>query len=109
MKNYSKGKPKPDAVFCCQRQDNDACVFGVLKNLKPKRNIGLTGFTNTKVGDLFDPPLTVVKQPAFDIGQTATELLIQMIESKRPVTEFETKILDTELIIRESSLKKVEA
>jgi len=32
-----------------------------------------------------------------------------MIESKRPVVDFETKILDTELIIRESSLKKVEA
>ena len=74
-----------------------------------KKEIGFTGFTNTKVGDLFDPPLTVVKQPAFEIGQTATELLIQMIESKRPVIDFETRILDTELIIRESSLKKVEA
>ena len=103
-----KGKTKPDAVFAASDRITTLC-FRVLKNLKPKRNIGLTGFTNTKVGDLFDPPLTVVKQPAFDIGQTATELLIQMIESKRPVTEFETKILDTELIIRESSLKKVEA
>jgi len=58
------------------------------------------------VGDLFDPPMTVVQQPAFQIGQTAIEMLIQMIESKRPVTQFETKILDTELIIRESSMKK---
>jgi len=103
-----KGKTKPDAVFCASDRITTLC-FGVLKNLKPKRNIGLTGFTNTKVGELFDPPLTVVRQPAFEIGQTATELLIQMIESKRPVVDFETKILDTELIIRESSLKKVEA
>jgi LacI family transcriptional regulator len=103
-----KGKTKPDAVFCASDRITTLC-FGVLKNLKPKRNIGLTGFTNTKVGEFFDPPLTVVRQPAFEIGQTATELLIQMIESKRPVVDFETKILDTELIIRESSLKKVEA
>ncbi len=103
-----KGKTKPDAVFCASDRITTLC-FGVLKNLKPKRNIGLTGFTNTKVGELFDPPLTVVRQPAFEIGQTATELLIQMIESKRPVVDFETRILDTELIIRESSLKKVEA
>jgi len=103
-----KGKTKPDAVFCASDRITTLC-FGVLKKLKPKRNIGLTGFTNTKVGELFDPPLTVVRQPAFEIGQTATELLIQMIESKRPVVDFETKILDTELIIRESSLKKVEA
>ena len=103
-----KGKTKPDAVFCASDRITTLC-FGVLKNLKPKRNIGLTGFTDTKVGEFFDPPLTVVRQPAFEIGQTATELLIQMIESKRPVVDFETKILDTELIIRESSLKKVEA
>jgi LacI family transcriptional regulator, galactose operon repressor len=103
-----KAKPKPDAIFAASDRITTLC-FGVLKKLRPKKEIGLAGFTNTKVGDLFDPPLTVVKQPAFDIGQTATELLIQMIESKRPVTEFETKILDTELIIRESSLKKAEA
>ena len=102
------GKIKPDAVFCASDRITTLC-FGALKKLKPKRNIGLTGFTNTKVGELFDPPLTVVKQPAFEIGQTATELLIQMIESKRPVVDFETRILDTQLIIRESSLKKVEA
>ncbi len=55
------------------------------------KNPGFTGFTNTKAGGLFDPPLTVVGQPAFDTGQMATELLIQMIESKRPVVDFETK------------------
>jgi LacI family transcriptional regulator len=74
--------------------------------MKPGRNISFAGFTNIKVGDLFNPPLTVVRQPAFQIGQVATEMLIQIIESKRPITEYETKILDTELIIRESSLKK---
>jgi LacI family transcriptional regulator len=49
----------------------------------------------------------VIRQPAFEIGQVAIEMLIQIIESKRPITEFETKILETELIIRESSQKKV--
>ncbi len=103
MAELFKGKTKPDAIFTASDRITTLC-FGVIKDLKQK--IGFIGFTNTKVGQLFDPPLTVVKQPAFEIGQTATELLIQMIESKRPVLEFETKILDTELIIRESSLKK---
>lgn len=68
--------------------------------------LGFTGFTNSMVGGLFDPPMTVIKQPAFEMGQTATELLIRMIESKRPVVDFETRVLDTELVIRESSKKK---
>jgi len=80
----------------------------LMKQLKLKKEIAFTGFTNTKLGDLFSPAWTVVRQPAFEMGQTATELLIEMIESKRPVTEFETRVLETELIIRESSLKKSE-
>lgn len=100
-----KGKIKPDAIFTASDRITTLC-FGILKNLKQKKELGFAGFSNSKVGHLFSPSLTVVKQPAFEIGQTATELLIQMIESKRPVTEFQTKILDTELIIRESSLKR---
>lgn len=105
LKELFKGKVKPDAIFAASDRITTLC-FGLLKTMNLNKNLGFTGFTNTKVGGLFDPPLTVVRQPAFDIGQTATELLIQMIESKRPVVDFETKILDTELIIRESSLNK---
>lgn len=99
-----KGKTKPDAIFTASDRVTTVCL-AELKKLKVKKEIGFAGFSNTKVGELFDPPITVVKQPAFEIGQTATELLIQMIESKRAVLEFETKILDTELIIRDSSKK----
>jgi LacI family transcriptional regulator len=100
-----KGKNKPDAIFTAGDRITTVC-FKELKNIKQKVNVGFAGFTNSRVGELFDPPMTVVQQPAFQIGQTATEMLIQMIESKRPVVDFETKILDTELIIRESSMKK---
>ncbi|HVK97657.1 MAG TPA: LacI family DNA-binding transcriptional regulator [Flavisolibacter sp.] len=100
-----KGKGKPDAIFTAGDRLTIVC-FGILKRMKQRKTeLGFTGFTNTKVGDLFSPALTVVKQPAFEIGQTAIELLIEIIESKRPVTEFHKKVLDTHLIIRESSLK----
>jgi LacI family transcriptional regulator len=100
-----KGKTKPDAIFTAGDRITTVC-FKELKNFKQKVHVGFAGFTNSRVGELFDPPMTVVQQPAFQIGQTATEMLIQMIESKRPVVNFETRILDTELIIRESSMKK---
>lgn len=99
-----KSKIKPDAIFTASDRITTVCLE-ILKR-KYKKQIGLIGFTNTNLGDLFLTPLTVIRQPAFEIGQNATELLIQIIESKRPVTEFETRVLDTELIIRESSLKK---
>jgi LacI family transcriptional regulator len=100
-----KSKLKPDAIFTASDRITTMC-FGVMKRMKQKKEVGFIGFTNTNLGDLFSTPLTVIRQPAFEIGQNATELLIQIIESKGPVTEFETRVLETELIIRESSLKK---
>ena len=48
-------------------------------------------------------PLSIVKQPAFEMGELSMQLLLDLIESKRPVTDFETRVLNTELIIREST------
>ena len=100
-----KAKAKPDAIFTAGDRLTISC-FSILKRMKQKKEVGFTGFSNTQVADLFSPALTVIRQPAFDIGQAATELLIQMIESKRPVTEFQNKVLETELVILESSRKK---
>lgn len=99
-----KSKIKPDAIFTAGDRLTIAC-FGILKRMKQKKELGFSGFSNTQVGDLFVPSLTVIRQPAFEIGQSATELLMEMIESKRPVTEFQDKVLETELVIRESSKK----
>jgi LacI family transcriptional regulator len=100
-----KAKVKPDAIFTAGDRLT-IVTFSTLRRMKQKKEVGFTGFTNTQVGDLFSPSLTVVRQPASEIGQIATELLIQMIESKRPITEFETRVLDTSLVIRDSSIKK---
>jgi LacI family transcriptional regulator len=101
-----KGEKKPDAIFTASDRITTVC-FSALRRLKLRKDLGFAGFSNTTVGELFNPPMTVVQQPAFEIGQTAAEMLIQMIESKRPIVDFETKIINTRLIIRESSIRKV--
>jgi LacI family transcriptional regulator len=100
------GKNKPDAIFTAGDRITTVCLAHVRNARKKFSDIAITGFTNTNLADLFSPALTTVRQPAFEIGQVATELLIQMIESKRPVTEFETRVLETELVIRESTKAK---
>lgn len=67
--------------------------------------MGLVGFSNIDLAELIEPPLSVIRQPAFEMGEIATKLLLQIIESKRPVTDFETKVLSTELLIRGSTKK----
>ncbi len=101
-----KLKHKADALFTAGDRLTTTCMQALQKlDKKIPDDIAIIGFTNTNLGELFHPPLSVVRQPAFEIGQVATELLISMIESKRPVTEFENKVLQTEMVIRASSSK----
>lgn len=67
------------------------------------RDIALVGFTNSISADIFNPSLTSVVQPAMEMGQQATEMLVSLIESRRPVTQFEKRVLETQLQIRDSS------
>jgi LacI family transcriptional regulator len=96
---------RPDAIFTASDRITTT-ILGLLHKLRVKipDEIALLGFTNTKLAEVLNPALSAIVQPGFEIGKTAMEMLISLIENKRPVTEFETKVLPTELFIRESSL-----
>lgn len=97
----------PDAILAASDRLTTGCLTEfAAKGMSIPADIAIAGFTNTKLAHLFNPTLTTIQQPAFDMGKTATELLLKMIESKRPVTDFETIVLDTQLAVRDSSKKK---
>jgi LacI family transcriptional regulator len=98
---------RPDAIFTASDRITTT-TLGLLHRLKVKvsEEMALLGFTNTKLADILNPSLSSLVQPGFDIGKAAMEMLINLIESKHPVTEFETKILPTQLSVRDSSKHK---
>jgi LacI family transcriptional regulator len=99
-------KNAPDAILASADKLTINCLRILRsKGLSVPGDMGLIGFSNTDLGEFFDPPLSVIRQPAFEMGETAMSLLLNMVESKRPITDFETKVLSTELIIRESARK----
>lgn len=88
---------KPDAIFISADRISIACVRA-LKNLNfNTKEIAIAGFANSDVVDLLQPPISYVKQKSFEMGQIAIEMLLKLIEAKYPITEFETRVLDTEL------------
>jgi DNA-binding LacI/PurR family transcriptional regulator len=97
----------PDAIFTASDRITIGC-FSILKqkNVKIPDEIALAGFSNFSAPELFCPTLTTVTQPAFEMGKVATELLLKLIESKKPVKDFEKRVLPTGLVIRNSSSKK---
>jgi LacI family transcriptional regulator len=100
-------KDPPEAIVTL----SDKLTIGSLKTIKRRGlkipdDIALVGFSNSDLTELTDPPLTVVRQPALEMGKAATELLLQLIESKRPITEFEKRILSPEFEIMESGRRR---
>ncbi|HKB57053.1 MAG TPA: substrate-binding domain-containing protein, partial [Lacunisphaera sp.] len=91
----------PTALFVC----NGLMTAGALEaiaahGLKIPKQVAIVGFDDLPLADVFNPPLTVVRQPAYEVGKYAAELLLKRIEdAKRPATSLK---LMPELIIRNS-------
>lgn len=97
---------RPDAIFA----SSDKLTIGSLRILKKHKisipdQIGLIGFSNGDLTDLLDPPLSVVRQPAFEMGRTAMSRLLDLVEATQPIAQYQTQTLSTELIIRNSTRK----
>ncbi|MFN3664740.1 MAG: substrate-binding domain-containing protein, partial [Sediminibacterium sp.] len=100
-------KKKPDAIFAAADKLTTNCLrYFKAKKIRVPEDIAIIGFSNIDLTELLSPSLSVVRQPAFEMGQVATELLLNLIESKRPVKDFETKMLQPDVFIRESTTRK---
>lgn len=99
---------RPDALFTTNDRITTGCLPVLKKRgIKVPDDMALAGFTNSDFAEWFAPSLTVVRQPAFEMGKLATEILIKTIESKRPIEDYITHQFETELISRASSLKAI--
>ena len=62
--------------------------------------VELVGFDDMSWATALNPPLTAVRQPGFELGATAVELLLKRLSNpSRPISN---TVLQPELIVRES-------
>jgi LacI family transcriptional regulator len=98
---------KPEAIFTTSDRITTTTLYLLNKmKIKIPEEIALVGYTNTMLADVLNPSLSSVYQPGFEMGVKATEMLLNLILSKRPVTEFQTLVLPTQLFIRMSTARK---
>ena len=92
----------PTALFVL----NNLMTVGALAALHQRwlsvpRDVAIVGFDDMPWAEALNPPLTVVRQPAYSVGRQAMELLLQrIIEPARPPI---TVRLMPELIVRQST------
>lgn len=92
---------RPEAIFT----SNSLLASGIIRAVRKCKlnipdDIAVASFDDTSWAQLIEPALTVIEQPTYEIGRTATEMLIKRIDdptrSNREVT------LKTKLIVRQS-------
>lgn len=93
--------PGLTAVFV----QNDRMAMGALQALREQGrrvpdDVAVVGFDNIPSSQYFDPPLTTVHQPSYELGRLGARLLIDLI-NERPVPESPIR-LATELVVRRS-------
>src|SRR6185295_2117890 len=93
---------RPRAIF----SNNNLLTLGGLLVLREQRlrcpeDMALAGFDDHPWAEVADPPLTMVQQPARQMGQAAADILLALIRHE-PVLEARVT-LPCRLVIRKSS------
>ena len=94
---------KPDAIVAA----NNHLAIGAITEIRKSGfevpdDIAVVGFDDTEVGELIDPPLTIMSQPAVEIGETAARLLLHRICNENETIPSQERVLPARLIVRSS-------
>lgn len=93
----------PDAVFATNLDSTLGLIFASKElGLKVPENIEIVGFDDSIWFSILEYKVTTVRQPVYDIGATAAELLIKKIRNEQRSNDNHPLIitLNTELVIR---------
>lgn len=95
---------RPTAIFAA----SDAIAIGLLQaafqmGLVIPQELSIVGFDNLDITPFTVPPLTTVSQAGLEMGQTAANLLLDMIEQNRTSPEVDDIVLRPSLIVRQST------
>ena len=99
-------KNKVDAVFALDEHASvTAMKLGIKKGLKIPEELSLIGFADGVWSRRMTPSLSTVSQHGPEIGEVATKMLIDKLESKDEIYNHKTTVIKTELRQRESTRK----
>jgi LacI family transcriptional regulator len=104
-----KMRVMPDGIFAA----NDQCAINCMLALKKEGvnipgDIAFAGFNNDPTSCVVEPNLTTIDYKGYEMGEVAAKVLIGHLDDNDDLQQTHSLILRSELIVRESSLKKPE-
>ncbi len=106
MRRLLRLDPRPDGVFAF----NDPVAIGAMRaileaGLRVPQDIAVIGAGNVHYSDLLRVPLSTIDQSSYLMGQSAADLLTDLMEAKTPPVPRRI-LLPPRLVIRDSSRRK---
>ncbi len=92
------------AVFCF----NDTTAIGLLAacykhGVCVPDNLSIIGFDDIDMAAYTIPPLTTIRQPRFELGQRAMQLMLDLLAGREP----ENQVVPGELVVRQTTARLV--
>ncbi|WP_274362845.1 LacI family DNA-binding transcriptional regulator [Paenibacillus thermotolerans] len=92
--------PKATAVFCA----SDLMAYGVLTKAselgyKVPEDMSVVGFDGIEITEIMKPSLTTIEQDRFQIGTSAVNMVLEMLDGASGYT----RVMSSKLIVREST------
>ena len=93
--------PQVTAIFAA----NDFIAFGAMRAIfeagfRVPEDVSLIGFDDVELSSIVRPPLTTIRQPTYDMGQAAVEILLKQTTRKKALAEH--RVFEVELVERQS-------
>ncbi|OPX42430.1 arabinose metabolism transcriptional repressor [Ruminiclostridium hungatei] len=107
IRHMLEGEIKPDAIACY----NDVVAFRVFELLnglgvKVPEDISITGFDDSYISESCPVKITSVSHPKERLGEAAAQILLEMLKSKDYLKMPVQRVMEPELVIRESCRKR---
>lgn len=75
------------------------------RGIKIPQDLAVIGFNNDEISKIIDPNLSTITHPAAKMGKTSAEIILKNLKSLKKDDIKEITFLNTEVLIRESSLR----
>ncbi len=100
-------KPLPDGLFITNDFVAAVCMQ-TLKGygIKIPDDIAIVGFNNDAIGKLIEPALTTIDYPGNNMGEIAARNVLNHLKGIADIQQSKVVIVKSDLIVRQSSLKK---
>jgi LacI family transcriptional regulator len=106
IRELLQSKQKPDGVFAAVEKFavNTYEVCQELHIAVPQQ-LKVISFSNLSAAALFDPPLSTIVQPAYEIGKAATAILFKIVEKKLLLPNDKKLTIPSIIVERKSTAK----